>query len=159
MLLFGLPGLIWSALAALSVFGVMAGGFWLFIFGDEPWPESAAPLLVGSSLITFLLCLTLLLSVGYATGKKYEAGEANTISHCIISLLLTLLPLGLLGLHSLFRAGSTGANGSVLCRDYCMAQGYRASGLDPQIQPLRQCRCFDEQGKVQRQIDFHELRP
>lgn len=58
-LLSGIAGLM--AGVATAVFAIIFGAsvFWLFIFGDEPWPETAQTLLVvGAYCLGALACLT-----------------------------------------------------------------------------------------------------
>ena len=41
--LIGLAALLWAFIAGLSIalvlFGISMGAAWLFIFGDDPWPD------------------------------------------------------------------------------------------------------------------------
>ncbi len=75
--LYALAGALWGLLAGLAIAfelaGLMAGISWLYLFGDDPWPDGAAwfvlagPLAVGAG--AFVGCT----AFGFTYGRRQEA--------------------------------------------------------------------------------------
>ena len=76
--LYLLVGLVLGSLAgvavAFQVFAFAAGVSWLFLFGDDPWPAGVERYLIGIPLVAGLATLAAGLGVGYAFGRRSEAG-------------------------------------------------------------------------------------
>ena len=74
--LFALAGTVWGLLAGLvlafQLFGLTAGVFWLFLFGDDPWPDSAAGYLLAIPLIGGLAAVAAVAGLGYVYGRRRE---------------------------------------------------------------------------------------
>lgn len=72
-----LAGLAWGLLVgmvtALQAAGFLAGVGWLFIFGDDPWPEAANWVLLGMTAVAFMVPLVLLGWLGRRLGIAFEA--------------------------------------------------------------------------------------
>lgn len=78
--LYAIAGALWGLLAGLALAfelaGLMAGISWLFLFGDDPWPDSAAwyvlagPLAVGAG--AFVACT----AFGFAYGRRQESAPS-----------------------------------------------------------------------------------
>lgn len=98
--LFGLPGLLVSALLTLLVLGMTMGVLWLFVFGDNTWPAYTDTLLPVFFLLVFLLGWVAFLAAGYLIGKRREADAALNKTHVLLSLgataALLLLVAGML---------------------------------------------------------------
>lgn len=145
-LLFFLPGALFSLIAATLVFGVAAGGFWVFIFGDNRWPESAGKILTAIYAIVFIGGWLASLVFGYRTGKKLEAVPELNKKHILASILLTFVPLLLIGLHQ-WSVGNIGKkHDSIICGDYCLDQGYSSSGMPAKDTGDYSCLCYDDSG-------------
>lgn len=71
-----LAGLAWGVLVglitALQTAGFLAGVGWLFIFGDDPWPEAANWVLLGMTAVAGLVPLILLTWLGRRLGIAFE---------------------------------------------------------------------------------------
>lgn len=71
-----LAGLAWGVLVglitALQTAGFLAGVGWLFIFGDDPWPEAANWVLLGMTAVAGVLPLILLTWLGRRLGIAFE---------------------------------------------------------------------------------------
>ncbi len=74
--LFALTGAVWGLLAGLvlafQLFGLAAGVFWLFLFGDDPWPESAVGYLLAIPLMGGLAAVAAVAGLGYVYGRRRE---------------------------------------------------------------------------------------
>lgn len=145
-LLFGIPGLFVAGLISILVFGGLMGIFWLFVFGDNPWPPLAETII---SIVFVLVALILWVSfiiVGYVVGKRLEKDPTIKWSHVLISSGLTLLFI-LFIIFQQWSAGSLGPKSdSVLCSDFCAQHGYSASGMQPETSFHRMCSCYDDSG-------------
>lgn len=71
-----LAGLAWGVLVglitALQTAGFLAGVGWLFIFGDDPWPEAANWVLLGMTALAGVVPLILLTWLGRRLGIAFE---------------------------------------------------------------------------------------
>lgn len=72
-----LAGLAWGLLVglitALQAAGFLAGVGWLFIFGDDPWPEAANWVFLGMTTIAGVVPLILLTWLGRRLGIAFES--------------------------------------------------------------------------------------
>src|SRR6185369_12892896 len=69
VLVFALPALLVSGIAAFALFGAAAGAMWLFAFGDNPWPQAAQTAL-GLGFAAAWLALWLgLLALAFVFGR------------------------------------------------------------------------------------------
>lgn len=101
-----IAGIAWALLigpaTAFLLFGFAAGASWLWLFGDDPWPEAtqwALPLIgiIGGALAA-LTCII----VAYSYGRTQEAlPQANTRTERRKVLVLAVTPLALLFLFGL----------------------------------------------------------
>lgn len=71
-----LAGFAWGVLVglitALQTAGFLAGVGWLFIFGDDPWPDAANWVLLGMTTVAGLVPLVLLTWLGRRLGIAFE---------------------------------------------------------------------------------------
>lgn len=74
--LYVLVGLVWGALlgglAASAVMAMAAGVSWLFLFGDDPWPEAVGWLIPLIGLTAFLGVLAVGVAFGLRRGRRAE---------------------------------------------------------------------------------------
>ena len=137
-LLYGIPGLGISFLAAVLVAGMTMGFFWLFMFGDTmewpSWTEWVAPTL---AIIAFVIMQSVIVMIGYNTGKKQEANNLPiNRKHIIIPLLILVFFIFYMIVISRNSDSNTG-----VCRDMCVQKGYNTDGLS--ISSDGTCRCYD----------------
>ena len=145
--LFGAPGFFLSLIISVVVFGVTAGIFWLYIFGDDPWPRVWEKILSISFILTFLALWMGTIVTGFITGKALEREPALNRNHVVVSAVATIAPIALLIFHQ-FRVGNVGPKpASILCSELCIAKGYVASGTPPRDSGDMTCSCFDEHGR------------
>jgi len=145
-LLFAVPGLLWSLLLAFVVFGMVAGALWLYVYGDELWPDTATKVLSVSFVLVFAVLWLTSLAAGYRFGKRREAQAGYNRRHVLVAVAATVLPLVLAMLHQ-FRMGNLGSRpDSALCADYCRSRGWSGSGMPPADTGERTCFCLDDRG-------------
>lgn len=138
-LLYVLTGLVWGlllgALAALFVVAVAAGVSWLYLFGDEPWPEAvdwALPALgFGVFAAVLLGCVVLGLRAGRQTAAA--APEEAARRHAGARRLLAVG-----GLLALVLAGAAAARiaGQDAARETGARQAARFDALQSERQRL-----------------------
>ncbi len=108
--LYGLVGLVWGVLlgglAAWAVMATAAGVSWLYLFGDDPWPEAAGWLIPLIGLLAFLGVLAVGVVFGLRAGRRAERGEPAEARRRRVQGI-RLLALGLLLAVAL--AGAVGA--------------------------------------------------
>ena len=106
--LYGLIGLVWGALlgglAAWTVMAMAAGVSWLYLFGDDPWPEAAGWLIPLIGLLAFLGVLAVSVGFGLRSGRRAERGEPAETGRRRVQGI-RLLALGLLLAVALAGAG------------------------------------------------------
>ncbi len=80
--LYALAGASWGsvlgALAAVPAVFYALGFSWLFVFGDDPWPESSGQVILVAGTAVFLAVFALLFGIGYRRGRRLEASGAGT---------------------------------------------------------------------------------
>ena len=145
-ILFGVPGFIVALLVSFLLFGFAAGVLWLFVFGDNPWPEvvgSAFPILLA---LVFLILWLGSLAIGFSVGKRLESNPTLNKAHILASAGVTIVCI----LFILLQQVSVGNIGpkpdSTRCSDYCTQQGYSASSMPPRNSGQRTCSCLDSSG-------------
>jgi len=146
--LFGIPGLGIATIAAFMVFGAAAGFFWIFLFGDSPWPPATRTILLALFLLVFLALWAGFIFWGYRVGKRLEADPALNIKHILLSAGVTGAVLLLIGLHQLSVGNLGPRSDGELCSDFCGEKGYQASGLTPRNAGTRICSCYDRTGQA-----------
>lgn len=148
LLLFGLPALLASFIAAMLLFGAAAGLLWLFVLGDNPWPGWAEQLLGAAFVIAFAGSWLAFMSLAYARGKRQEASERLARSHVLAAAGASLLLLALIAAQQWSVGNLGGRSASLSCADYCRKSGYAGSGTPPRDAGAATCSCFDAQGRV-----------
>ena len=108
--IYALAGLVWGlllgALAAWAVMATAVGVSWLYLFGDDPWPEAVSRVIPLAGLAAFLGALALCTALGLRSGRHAERGEpAETRRRRVQGI--RLLAIGLLLAVAL--AGTGGA--------------------------------------------------
>ena len=145
-ILFGVPGLLISAILALIVAGTAAGALWIFVFGDNPWPASVEKILPIMILAVFLVVWTAILAAGFFIGKRLERDPVFNKGHILVSIGVIIAFLLGFGFFQL-RIGNIGPRSEgLLCSDYCRQKGYSANSESPQNAGNRECSCLDQFG-------------
>jgi hypothetical protein len=104
--LYTLAGLAWGlflgALAAWQVAGFAAGVAWLFLFGDDTWPDEAAWVLPLIGLGAGAAVLALCVAVGHRIGRRAEqAGPTpadRRTARALLAAAVVLIAAGAAGL-------------------------------------------------------------
>ena len=145
-LLFGLPGLFVAGIISILLFGAVAGLFWLFLFGDDPWPPAAQMVISVLFVLVFLVLWLGFILLGYWFGKRRENDLALNRNHVLLSAGLTLLFL-LIILFYQWNVGNIGpSSDSAVCSNFCSQHGYSSSGMSPGTSGDRLCSCYDDSG-------------
>jgi hypothetical protein len=156
VLLFAVPALLVSIIAAALMLAASTGVLWLFVFGDDPWPPIASTLL-GSVLVVGVAGVWIgLLFVAYAVGKQEERRAGLNVRHLMLSIGATIV------LAAVIVGRVTGVQifnsrpDSVICADLCRAEGFAGSGTPPRDSGDRTCSCYDAQGREARRLSLPE---
>jgi hypothetical protein len=72
LLVFLLPSAMLAAIASVVSAGVGAGIAWLFVYGDNSWPEAAEKTIMALAVVVGLTSFATLLSASYVYGKRQE---------------------------------------------------------------------------------------
>jgi hypothetical protein len=158
-LLFGIPGFFLAVLISFVVFGVTAGFFWLYVFGDDAWPPATEGILLGLFVLTFLGVWVSLILVGFSVGKRLENEKDPSMTkwHILLSSGLTLLFIFVIVLQQVSVGNLGPQSEGALCSDFCLRQGYSASGMPPTDSGDRTCSCYDDFGNEVRKIPLDEI--
>ncbi|MDP3761157.1 MAG: hypothetical protein Q8R01_11655 [Ramlibacter sp.] len=149
LLLFSVPALIGALLAGFVVLAGAAGGLWLFVYGDNPWPGAAEAALVALFAAVSLAVWAVLLRRAYLAGEQHEqAGDPPKAGRLAIAAAgITALLLILVGLHQ-WNVGNIGPKpGSVVCSDFCASRGFAGSSMPPRDAGTPTCTCVDAGGR------------
>jgi len=156
-LLFALPGLVAAVILAALAVGAAAGALWLFVYGDAPWPAVTGTLLPLLGALVFTGAWGGALAWGYAVGRRLEAVPGLDRRHLWLAAGVTLGLLLFVALQQL-RVGHLGAKPeSLVCSDFCRAQGFAVSELSPRDAGARSCSCLDGFGRPALSTPFAEL--
>lgn len=159
VLLFALPALLAAAIAAVLVGAAAAGGMWLFVFGDNPWPAAASTALTVLFLVVGVATWAGLLSVAYAFGKKQEE-RAMSVLRPAAAAVGAMVILVLLIVFQQWRVGNLGPKSvDALCSDYCRERGFTASATSPRDSGDLTCGCFDGQGQEAMKVPIGQVTP
>lgn len=145
--LFGFPGLFVSLITALIVFGTAAGFLWIFVYGDNTWPQSVETALPALFVLTFLILWIASMATGFAYGKRLEDDPVLNNNHIWVSIGATTLPIVIIILHQLSVGNIGKASDGKLCSDYCLTNVFSASGMPPKNSGERTCSCYDDKGR------------
>ncbi len=158
-LLFAVPGFFVALIIAFLAFGAAAGFLWLFVFGDNSWPESSGNILTLLLIASFLVLWLASIVAGFVTGKKLEAEPELNQKHVMISVGLTIAPILFIALHQL-NVGNVGPQtDGQLCRDFCLEKGYSGSGTPPKNSGDRSCFCYDDSGQEVLHVPIESILP
>ena len=158
-LLFGIPGLFVAGILSILIFGALAGVFWTYIFGDNPWPSYAETLLSTVFVLTILTLWILSIVLGYVVGKRLENDRILNRNHVLLSAGLTALFL-LVILVQQWSMGNLGPKSdTVLCSEFCARHGYTGSGMPPQNTGDRICSCYDNAGNEALVVPLDSIDP
>jgi hypothetical protein len=145
-LLFGIPGFFVSAIISFVIFGAVAGFFWLFVFGDNPWPSSIGKILPILFALTFLTAWIASTISGFVVGEKLEKDSVLNKKHILVSAGVTILSIFFIVFHQ-FSVGNIGPKpDSIRCGDFCTQKGYPGSAMLPEDSGKRSCSCLDKFG-------------
>lgn len=157
VLLFSAPALLAAVIIATMLFGAAAGLLWIFVFGDNPWPESAGMVLTAVLVLAGTALWGGMLYAAYVVGKKQETQAALNPRHAMIAVGATVL-LVLLAVAHQWRVGNLGQKSAgELCADFCRDQGFAGSGMPPRDAGAATCSCFDAQGRETVQMPMGEI--
>jgi len=152
VLLFAVPAVLVSIIAAALMLAASAGALWLFVYGDDPWPDTANVLLGAIFLLVAAALWLALLFVAYMVGRQQEGEQSLNKGHVALSLGATVV-LAVIIIVRVAGLNVAGAQSdSVVCADLCRSQGFTASGLPPRDSGDRTCSCYDAQGQEMRRV-------
>lgn len=152
-----LPALLGAALVALVLFATVAGGLWLFVFGDNPWPAWADAMLTAGIALSFLGFWAGFLALAYQAGRKQESRAAFDAKHAWAAAAISIGVILVMLLYS-WRVGNIGPPTVVEnCSSYCRSRGYAGSGTPPKNAPEQTCSCYDAQGREALKLPLGDL--
>ena len=157
LLLYAVPALLAATLVAVALFGAAAGALWLFVYGDDPWPATAATTLALTFAAAWLALAAAFLATAYRFGRRREGRGLPVRGHVAAALGLTVA-LVLLAVSHQWGVGNIGPpSDSVRCADFCRAQGFDASGMPPRDSGAATCSCLDASGRAAVTVPIGEV--
>jgi hypothetical protein len=157
--LFGIPGVFVAGIVSIFLFGAFAGIFWLYVFGDNPWPSFIEQLTSIAFVLSGLILWIASIVLGFIVGKRLERDPLVNRNHVLISAGLTALFL-LLILFQQWSVGNLGTgSASLLCSDFCVQHGFSGSGMTPETSGDGICSCYDHAGNEALRIPLDHLAP
>jgi len=142
-----------AAIAAFAVAGLGGGILWLFVYGDDAWPQAAETLLTSAAIMAFLVTLAALSFASYSFGKRREPSVGLSRQHIALAFGVSILLPALVLLHQL-SVGNIGPQpDSLLCSDFCTARKFASSSL-PQDGT---CRCYGSDGSEALNVSMNRV--
>ena len=143
-----------AAIAAFVVAGLGGGILWLFVYGDDTWPQAAETFVTLVAAVAFLVTLAALSFASYAFGKRREASVGLSWQHVALAFGVSILLPALVLLHQL-SVGNIGPQpDSRLCADFCTARNFSSSSF-PQDGT---CRCYGSDGSEALNVSMNSVR-
>jgi hypothetical protein len=90
-LAFLLPCAMLASIAAIVSVAVGAGVAWLFIYGDNSWPDAAERTIMTLSAVVALTSFTALISASYFYGKRRESLGGLSKWHVTVAVASAIL--------------------------------------------------------------------
>ena len=155
VLLYAVPALLVSIVAAAILLAASAGALWLFVFGDDLASHHRYGAWNGLPPGGVALWLALL-SVAYAVGRHQEDRPTVNTGHVVFSIGATIVLVAVMAARLMGPNRFGARSDSLVCADYCQAWGFAASGTPPQNSGERTCSCYDVQGREVRRVPVAE---
>lgn len=153
-LVFLLPSAMAALIATVLAVGAGGGILWLFVYGDNPWPQSADNVLMAVAIAACLAIFAALSFASYSFGKKRESHGGLKWSHVALAAGISVLLPALAFLHQL-GVGNIGPRpDSVLCSEFCLTRNYRSS----MIPHDGTCRCHGMDGREALNVSMESVR-
>ena len=90
-LVFLLPCAMLASVAGVVSAGVGAGVAWLFIHGDDSWPDAAEGIIMALSVVVALTSFATLMSASYFYGKRQESLGGMSSWHVAVAVAIAIL--------------------------------------------------------------------
>jgi hypothetical protein len=146
LLLYALPALLFSGIAAMALFGAAAGALWLFAFGDNPWPQAAQTALGLGFAVSWLSLWLGLLLLAFLRGRQLGAAAPLPRRDVLAAAGATVLALAIIVLQQ-WRVGNLGPRSDgERCSQFCQDKGFAGSSMPPRNSGVATCGCVDAQG-------------
>jgi hypothetical protein len=158
VLLFAVPILLASTVAAFVVFGAAAGFIWLFVAGDNAWPAVTDTVLIVLFVLAFAGSTLALGYRAYVEGKAREDDPTFSARPALVAGGVTaLLVLGIASYQ--WRVGNIGPKpDGVVCSEFCASKGFQGSSMPPRDAGAPTCTCMDAQGRAGATVPMQGLR-
>ena len=90
-LVFLLPCAMIASIAGVVSVGVGAGVAWIFIYGDDSWPDAAERVIMALSVLVAVASFAALMSVSYFYGKRRESSGGLSKWHVTAAVATAIL--------------------------------------------------------------------
>jgi hypothetical protein len=147
-IIFGIPGMVLSFIAAEIVAGLVQGLLFLYMYGDGTWPEWTGIAISAIGIGAFVFCVAMIGMMGMSYGKKMESKNVPVqIKYILISLILCALLGGFIFTSNrgyVFKKPSYRR-----CQEMCVQHGYGAQSTSLEFldSGAYMCSCMNKQTK------------
>ncbi|MGY0798930.1 hypothetical protein ACW7G0_07750 [Lysobacter sp. A286] len=154
LLLFLLPIVMVAIIVTVFAGGASAGILWLYVYGDNVWPQSANNVFMAVIVVVFSATLITLCLASYAFGKKRESCGGLKGSHVALAVGASILMPGLGLLHQLSVGNIGPQTDNVICSHFCLTKDFRGS----RIPSDGTCRCLGTDGSAALNVSIESIR-
>jgi len=137
LILLAVPCFLLSLLPALFVAGAVAGFLWLFVYGDNAWPDLADIVIVSAFLLTWISVGTLL-TLGLIRHPRVRNLPTGKLT--VVAALLSLLAVAAIAYHQWSIGNLDPPNP---CFTKCRESGHSASITEIDETGRETCTCVD----------------
>ncbi len=137
LILLAVPCFLLSLLPALFVTGAVAGFLWLFVYGDNPWPD-LADIVIASAFLLSWVSVGTLLTLGLIRHPRVRNLPTGKLT--VVAALLSLFAVAAIAYHQWSIGNLDPPNP---CLIQCREMGHSASMTEIDEQGRETCTCFD----------------
>lgn len=155
LIIYAAPTFLLASISSTMFVAAVAGGVWLWVAGDQPWPGPVVLALEALWAASFLSIWAALMFLALSRERHAETAR-QAGQHVVIAVGVTALLIFLAIAHQMSVGNIGSMSPETQCSAWCADRGFAASGISPRnTRGARACECLDQDGSatISRSID------